>query len=54
MSHGQLTLHILNCPLTISTFIPLFLEYAHSKALVKHGMDIILKSTKLVNPSLDP
>ena len=34
--------------------MPLFCDNAHSVAMVKHGMDVIMKATELVNPAQIP
>ena len=41
-------------PPAISALMPLFCGNAHSVAMVKHGMDIIMKATDLVNPAQIP
>jgi len=41
-------------PPAISTLMPLFHDNAHSVAMVKHGMDVIMKATELVIPTQIP
>jgi len=41
-------------PPAISALMPLFRDNAHSVAMVKHGMDVIMKATALVNPAQIP
>ena len=41
-------------PAAITAMLPMFLESAHSVAMVKHSMDIIQAVTKHVNPSQIP
>jgi len=38
----------------ISALMPLFRDNTHSVAMVKHGMDAIMKATALVNPAQIP
>ena len=41
-------------PPAISRLMPLFCDNAHSLAMVKYGMDIIMKATQHVNPGQVP
>jgi len=38
----------------ISALMLLFRDNVHSVAVVKHGMDVIMKATELVNPAQIP
>ena len=50
-AHLQYSLHR---PPAISSMMPLFRDSAHSVAMVKHGMDVIMKATEHVNPGQIP
>ena len=50
-AHLQFAVHH---PPAISALMPLFRGNAHSVAMVKHGMDVIMKATELVNPAQIP
>ena len=51
IAHLQFTVHH---PPAISALLPLFRGNAHSVAMVMHGMEAIMKATKLVNPAQIP
>ena len=44
----------LSRPPAISGLMPLFYENAHSLAMVKHGMEVIIKATEHLNPGQIP
>ncbi len=41
-------------PPAITSMLPMFRDSAHSVAMVKHGMDVIMKATEHVNPGQIP
>ena len=50
-AHLQFAVHH---PPAISALMPLFRDNAHSVAMAKHGMDMIMKATEVVNPAQIP